>query len=212
MNLRKKIFLFTAALVSVVFVTALALVQWQVQSATVADNRQHLLATAAAVREHEQDVVRNRQERGKLLARAPRLAEALERRDPAELALLARSLRQWLPGTQLLALAAADGRILAANGFPGRLDDAGLATAEPLRSALAGGSGHGMWVVGGQLCDVVAAPVESPANGRRVGAVLVGLNVGTTALRHLRSLIQNDILLVSADGRVLASSLPAALA
>ena len=44
--MRKKIFLFTAALVSVVFVTALALVQWQVQSATVADNRQHLLATA----------------------------------------------------------------------------------------------------------------------------------------------------------------------
>jgi putative nucleotidyltransferase with HDIG domain len=212
LNLRKKIFLFTAALVSVVFVTALALVQWQVQSATVSDNRQHLLATAVAVREHEQDIIRNRQERGKLLARAPRLAEALERHDPAELALLARSLRQWLPGTQLLALAAADGRILAANGFPGRLDDAGLATAEPLRSALAGGSGHGMWVVGGQLCDVVAAPVESPAGGRRVGAVLVGLNVGTTALRHLRSLIQNDILLVSADGRVLASSLPTALA
>jgi putative nucleotidyltransferase with HDIG domain len=57
----------------------------------------------------------------------------------------------------------------------------------------------------------VATPVESPAGGRQVGAVLVGLNVGDTALHHLRSLVQNDILLV-AGGQVLASSLPAALA
>jgi len=139
LNLRKKIFLFTAALVSVVFVTSLVLVQWQVQSATVADNRQHLLATAIAVQEHEQEVVRNRQERGRLLAQTPRLAEALERRDPAELALLVRSLGQWLPGTQLLALVATDGRVLAANGFPGSLDNDDLATTDPLRSALAGG-------------------------------------------------------------------------
>jgi putative nucleotidyltransferase with HDIG domain len=212
LNLRKKIFLFTAALVSVVFVTSLALVQWQVQSATAADNRRHLLATAIAVQEHEQDVLRNRQERGKLLAQAPRLAKALERRDPAELAVLARDLRQWLPGTQILALVAADGSVLAANGFPGPLDDAELATTEPLRSALAGGQGHGLWVVGGELCDVVAAPVESPTDGRRVGAVLVGLHIGNTALRHLRSLIQDHILLVAADGRVLASSLPTDLA
>src|SRR6185369_5095068 len=105
-----------------------------------------------------------------------------------------------------------DGRVLAANGFPGSLDNDDLATTDPLRSALAGGQGHGMWVVGGQLCDVVAAPVESPAGGRRVGAVLVGLRIGNTALRHLHSLIQSHILLVAADGRVLASSLPTDLA
>jgi putative nucleotidyltransferase with HDIG domain len=212
LSLRKKIFLFTAILVSVVFATALLLVQKQVESATLADNQQHLRATALALEEHEQDVLRNRQERGKLLARAPQLAAVLERRDRAAAALLARSLRQWLPGTQLLALVAADGTLLAADGFPGQLEGADLATAEPLRSALAGGQGHGWWIVGGTLCDVVSAPVESLAGGRRVGAVLVGVNVGSTAARHLRSLVQTDLLVVAADGRVLASSLPAAQA
>src|SRR5262249_46918680 len=171
-------------------------------------------STAFAIEEHTREVVRNRQDRVRLLAGMPQVVEGLEHPDPARLQQLVRDVQRWLPGVQLLAVTAADGQILAADGFSGRLDDPGLTAAEPLRSALAGrngrsGDGHGLWIVGGQLCDVVAAPIESPVDGRRLGVALFGVKLGDTEARYLRSLIETDLLLVAADGRVLASSLPA---
>jgi len=212
LNLRKKIFLFTTALVAVVFLTALVLVQRRVQSATLADSQQHLQSTAFALEEHSREGVRNRQDRVRLLAGMPQLAAALERPEAARLQGLVQDLRRWLPGTQLLALTGPDGRLLAADGFGRGFEAPGLAAAEPLRSALAGRMGQGEWLVGGQLCDMVAAPVLNPLDGRRLGAALFGVQVGDSAVRHLRNLVETDLLLVAADGRVLASSLPAPLA
>ena len=216
LNLRKKIFLFTTALVAVVFLTALVLVQRQVQSATLADNRQHLQSTAFAIEEHTREVVRTWQDRVRLLAGMPQLAAALEHPEAAGVQELLRDLRRWLPGTQLFAVTTPDGRVLAADGFNDGLDAPGLAAAEPLRSALGtgggNGTGHGLWIVGGQLCDLVAAPVRSPIDGRRLGAALFGVRVEDSMIRHLRNLVETDLVIVTADGRVLASSLPATLA
>jgi putative nucleotidyltransferase with HDIG domain len=212
LNLRNKIFLFTTVLVAVVFLTALVLVQRQVESATLADSQQHLLTTAFAIEEHARDTVRNRQDRVRLLADAPQLAEALMRRDPARLRELVRAFRRRLPSAQLLAVTATDGSVLAADGFPAALDSSGLAAVEPLRSVLAGGDvGHGRWIVGGQLCDMVAAPVQG-RDGSRLGTALVGARIGDGEARQLRSLTETDLLLVATDGRVLASSLPAPVA
>src|SRR5262249_61859835 len=113
------------------------------QSASLADSRQHLQSTAWAIEEHTREVVRNRQDRARLLAGMPQLAAGLEHPVPAQLQQRVREVQQWLPGIQLLAVTAADGRVLAADGFAGRLDGPGLAAAEPLRSALAGRSGGG---------------------------------------------------------------------
>src|SRR5882724_9545189 len=162
LNLRKKIFLFTTALVAVVFLTALVLVQRQVQSATLADNRQHLQSTAFAIEEHTREVVRTWQDRVRLLAGMPQLAAALEHPEAAGVQELLRDLRRWLPGTQLF--------------------------------------------------DLVAAPVRSPIDGRRLGAALFGVRVEDSMIRHLRNLVETDLVIVTADGRVLASSLPATLA
>jgi len=210
LNLRKKIFLLTTALVAAVYTLALIFVQRQVGSATFADTRQHLRTTMAAMAEYEEDIQRNRKDRVRLLASSRELVPAIERQDATELTAWVQRLHR--PG-QLLAVTTADGKVLAADGFGGPIDDPVLRKVEPLRSMLSGtpGEGRGLWRLGGQLYDLVAAPVLAP-DGHRVGAILYGARLSGSAIRHLRGLTQSDILLVSQDGGALASSLPEAVA
>jgi len=75
-----------------------------------------------------------------------------------------------------------------------------------LRSLRAGTTKRGLWILDGNLYEMIAAPLV--AHGEPLGALLVGNQLGDLPVRRLESLAQTDLVLLT-DARVIASRFPA---
>jgi putative nucleotidyltransferase with HDIG domain len=200
LSLRKKIFLFTAVVVVVVFPTALYLVSHQVRAATLRDAGRRVAAVALALHNATQERVSGHVREIQEAARVPSLAAALARRDaPAILQIVH---RQNLQHFQVFLATAPDGTVIAADGFP---TPARLSTSiQPLSSLGVSTPKRGLWMIGGHLYEMVGAPVGAS------GALLAGMRLGDLQ-RFVPSLWQVDILLLT-DGQTIYSSLPRSVA
>jgi len=202
LSLRKKIFLFTAIVVLAVLPTALLLVHRQVQAAAESDTEHRLLATANAIQDMTRDRVQLDLTRIHRLAQLPGLAEALARRDVAAILQLVRSQRP--PHPDLYLVVTPDGTLAAADGVrsvPGRVSLA----IEPLRSVGSDGETRGLWILDGNLYELVAAPVVQ--SGRRIGYLLSGMQLGDLQVRRFETMTQADLVLLT-DDKVIASTFP----
>jgi C4-dicarboxylate-specific signal transduction histidine kinase len=137
------------------------------------------------------------------IASSPRLVAALSTNDPATIQHELEKVREaW--GSDIFAIADADGRLLASAGFPAR----DRASAPILRRALAGEQVTDVLVLsvnGGQVDRVAAFPIRVPE--KVVGAALIGDALGRRELEGLQNSTDCDLTLVS-DDRVLASTVP----
>jgi putative nucleotidyltransferase with HDIG domain len=195
LSLRKKIFLFTAVVVVVVFPTAVYLVLHQVQATTLRDD-EHRVAVVAAALQNVQDRVTQHTQELQGAARLPSLAAALARRDaPAILQIVHGENLQHF---HVYLATAPDGTVVAADGLsaPARL----ATSIEPLLSLGRQPARRGLWVIDGRLFEMVGAPVGA------AGALLAGTRLGDLQSHLIPSLGQVDIMLLI-DGRVMYSSL-----
>jgi hypothetical protein len=87
---------------------------------------------------------------------------------------------------------------------------------EPMRSLGGRVDVRGLWVLDGKLYEMVAAPIVAPLVSHRharLGAVLVGIQIGELPVRFLARIMQitqTDLVLLT-DGQVMASRFPARL-
>jgi len=203
LSLRKKVFLFTAIVVVAVFPASLYVVQRQVQAATASDAERRLVATAAALQGMTQDRLVARSAEARSLAGLSGLVPAVARRDAAAIRQLIHDRHPQHLGIYLVA--APDGTVIATDGLRSQPSAVSLSI-EPLRSLRAGTTKRGLWILDGNLYEMIAAPLV--AHGERLGALLVGNQLGDLPVRRLESLAQTDLVLLT-DARVIASRFPA---
>lgn len=210
LSLHRKVFLVTAGLISVVFATALALVDWQVRTATAEDAARHLAATDEAVRQLNEERIEGRNGEMRQLAGRPELVAAFASGDPAAVQAALERLTATLKRANLAVAAGPTGVPLGAHGLGGTPLPPSLAGVEPFASAMKG-TGRGLWLLGNQFYELVAAPVRSPADGRLLGVLALGLQIDDKSLVRSAQLTQTEMLLL-ADGRLVGSSLDNGLA
>jgi len=197
LSLRKKIFLFTAVVVVVVFPTALYLVLRQVQAATLRDAERRVAAVAGALQNTTQDRVTLHARELQGAARVPALAAALARRDARTILQIVHDAN--LQHFQIYLAAAPDGTVVAADGLPA---PARVPTSiEPLRSLGRAPARRGLWMMDGRLFEMVGVPVGTS------GILLGGTRLGDVQSRLIPSLGQVDLMLLI-DRRLMYSSLP----
>jgi putative nucleotidyltransferase with HDIG domain len=219
LSLRTKIFLLTAGILVCSVVLGALLIQRQVRDVMLVEAEKSLATTRDALEQLARARAANREAQAGIVSRLDALAQGVAAGDSAGVQRVAETLFPRLQQIDLFAVVDSRGRLLAAVGPVVDDHPAGrfpAPTVEPIHAVLTPGEtaapppAQGIWILGDELLEIVAAPVVS-GDGSVVGALLLGARVGHTVADRLQRISQSQVVILAAD-RIVGSSLPPALA
>lgn len=209
-SLRSRIFLASALLAVLSIAVAIYLVNARVTREAESALTRDIEAAGALVDELSTTRIATYKRMAELIADAPPLKAAVDTNDPATVQDVARGYRARLEST-LLVITNRNAGVLASVGVSRAAAEA-LAAQPPVRDALAGRGGSVVVPRPDGMLQLVSVPiVVGVARPDILGTLSAGFLLNAAMAAQLKRITGSDIAF-GMDGRVLASTLPAALA